>query len=634
MSERLIRTSYVDPTVNPPEPRQGDTGLHESRQDQEGYAGPLHRMAGAALHRPGVAEGLGVSATVGQAGLRVLPGVALDVRGRLIPLATGGHARLGDGTMTEMGEQGLVLPTQGPAGERTVTIAWAETFDFTGVGAGVFATETTPVLRLRGPGQVSAEEVVLAEVRLGADGTVADLTAGTRRAVGGAKDRIELVLPGAVRSGALAVVGEAQAGELRALREGGLALEARRLTVRLPGGGEPALSVDPVARRVGIGTGQPEAALDTAGTAVFRERVGIGTGQPEAALDTAGTAVFRERVGVGTAAPAAALDVAGHAVVRDRLGVGRTPALGRVHAVDVGGFGTEDDFGRSVDTNVPLLAQADSTAFGILNADRRPAFAINIDFNEGVTWARGIPTLYDRYDGTWRPGLALRNGWVGIGTQSPTSKLDVRTTEQDISAVFASSASRFGVYAMSGTGTGLFAMGQKAAEFYGDVNVIGKLTKSNLQFMIDHPLDPAGRYLNHSAVESDEMKNVYDGEVVLDADGGAEITLPAWFEALNEKLRYQLTPVGRPAPGLHVSRRLADGRFSVAGGEPGTEVCWQVTGVRHDAYARANPLVVETDKDGEEAGRFLHPEPHGEPASRALGALTADLIPGYGTTQE
>jgi hypothetical protein len=37
------------------------------------------------------------------------------------------------------------------------------------------------------------------------------------------------------------------------------------------------------------------------------------------------------------------------------------------------------------------------------------------------------------------------------------------------------------------------------------------------------------------------------------------------------------------------------------------EVSWQVTGVRHDAYANAHRVVVEEDK-GERRGTYLHPE--------------------------
>lgn len=37
-----------------------------------------------------------------------------------------------------------------------------------------------------------------------------------------------------------------------------------------------------------------------------------------------------------------------------------------------------------------------------------------------------------------------------------------------------------------------------------------------------------------------------------------------------------------------------------------------MTGVRQDAYAKANPLVVEREKPAAEKGSFLHPEVHGQ----------------------
>ena len=173
-------------------------------------------------------------------------------------------------------------------------------------------------------------------------------------------------------------------------------------------------------------------------------------------------------------------------------------------------------------------------------------------------------------------------------------------------------------------GIGLFASstsGSWAGLFNGDVRVTGTLTKGTLQFEIDHPLDPANKFLRHSAIESDEMKNIYDGVADLDAQGRAEVVLPDWFEALNENYRYQLTSIGAAAPDLHIAEELRDGRFTIAGGQPNTKVCWLVSGVRQDAYAKAHPLQVEAVKSPEEAGLFVHPEEHDEPAERSLAAL-------------
>ena len=52
--------------------------------------------------------------------------------------------------------------------------------------------------------------------------------------------------------------------------------------------------------------------------------------------------------------------------------------------------------------------------------------------------------------------------------------------------------------------------------FLGDVDVEGTLSKSAGSFKIDHPLDPANKYLYHSFVESPDMMNVYNGVITLD----------------------------------------------------------------------------------------------------------------------
>jgi hypothetical protein len=157
-----------------------------------------------------------------------------------------------------------------------------------------------------------------------------------------------------------------------------------------------------------------------------------------------------------------------------------------------------------------------------------------------------------------------------------------------------------------------------AGFFAGNVWVIGTIWKSFSFFRIDHPLDPANKWLNHSAVEAAEMKNIYDGIVVLDANGQANVQLPTWFEALNYEFRYQLTALGAPAPTLHVAAEISNNRFRIAGGSPASRVCWQITGVRRDADARAQPLQVEEEKAASERGRYLHPVRHGMPAEREL----------------
>ena len=158
----------------------------------------------------------------------------------------------------------------------------------------------------------------------------------------------------------------------------------------------------------------------------------------------------------------------------------------------------------------------------------------------------------------------------------------------------------------------------------GNLNVTGKLTKGSGSFKIDHPLDPANKYLSHSFVESPDMMNLYNGLVTLDAHGSAWITMPDYFEALNRDFRYQLTSIGRPQPSLYVGKELAGNRFQIAGGKPGGKVSWQVTGIRHDAYANANRIPTEEDKPAAEQGHYLHPEVFGQPASKSIQAASRE----------
>ena len=144
-----------------------------------------------------------------------------------------------------------------------------------------------------------------------------------------------------------------------------------------------------------------------------------------------------------------------------------------------------------------------------------------------------------------------------------------------------------------------------AGKFEGNVDVTGTLTAAVKNFRIDDPIDPAKKYLVHANVESSEMKNIYDGTVILDAHGTATVALPVWFEAENGDFRYQLTAIGAPSPGLYIARKVTGNAFSIAGGAPGVEVSWQVTGVRRDPFARAHPLVVEQVKEVRARAAFV-----------------------------
>jgi hypothetical protein len=141
----------------------------------------------------------------------------------------------------------------------------------------------------------------------------------------------------------------------------------------------------------------------------------------------------------------------------------------------------------------------------------------------------------------------------------------------------------------------------------GNLSIKGNISKGGGSFKIDHPLDPANKYLYHSFVESPDMMNIYNGNVVTDARGRATITLPDYFEALNRDFRYQLTVVGQFAQAI-VLHKVQSNHFTIKTNKPGVEVSWQITGVRQDAWANAHRIPNEVDKPASERGTYLHPE--------------------------
>lgn len=178
----------------------------------------------------------------------------------------------------------------------------------------------------------------------------------------------------------------------------------------------------------------------------------------------------------------------------------------------------------------------------------------------------------------------------------------------------------FGVYGI-GDNTGSYG-----GFFVGDVFVSGNLSKGGGSFQIDHPLDPANKYLYHSFVESPDMKNIYDGVATLDVNGEAAIQMPVWFGVLNRDFRYQLTCIGGFAP-VYIAEELANNQFKIGGGRSGMKVSWQVTGIRQDKWANAHRIPVEKEKDARERGYYLHPELYGAPKERRIDyARHADML--------
>jgi hypothetical protein len=213
-------------------------------------------------------------------------------------------------------------------------------------------------------------------------------------------------------------------------------------------------------------------------------------------------------------------------------------------------------------------------------------------------------------------GISDSSSGVGVGGIAPApsgTTYGVRGSSYSpdgygvTGAAFADTGSPVGVWGIADSSTGL------AALFSGNVNVTGMLVKGGGAFKIDHPLDPENKYLSHSFVESPDMMNVYNGNIVLDNNGEAWVQLPEWFEALNKDFRYQLTAIGAPGPNLHIAQTVQDNKFKIAGGQAGMTVSWQVTGIRHDPFADAHRIQVEEYKSPEEQGKYLAPTEWGQP---------------------
>lgn len=224
-------------------------------------------------------------------------------------------------------------------------------------------------------------------------------------------------------------------------------------------------------------------------------------------------------------------------------------------------------------------------------------------------------------------GYATATTGANVGVYGRTASIGGRGVQ---GIAEATTGTNIGVYGETNSASGY------AGYFADRVHVNGTLSKAAGSFKIDHPLDPANKYLQHSFVESPDMKNIYDGVVIVDDNGAATVTLPAWFEALNggavhrSDFRYQLTPLGAAMPNLHIAQEIQGNAFQIAGGKPGMKVSWQVTGIRHDPYAEQNRIVVETDKPAGERGTYLYPQGHDRPEQHGLDYERPEALPTAG----
>ncbi|NOZ61072.1 MAG: hypothetical protein GXO74_05280 [Calditrichaeota bacterium] len=242
----------------------------------------------------------------------------------------------------------------------------------------------------------------------------------------------------------------------------------------------------------------------------------------------------------------------------------------------------------------------------------------NNDGVEGWTSASAKSGLYGHStNGYGVTGRSTNNNGVQGITSGGSSAYGVKGTS--------SGSGGTGVFGEANNGSYAYGVWGKstsgyAGYFNGDVHVSGSFSASSKSFAIDHPLDPANEYLYHYSIESNERYNVYSGNVVLDANGGATVKLSQWFQALNKDFRYQLTCIGGFAQ-VYIADEIQNNTFKIAGGKPGMKISWQVTGIRNDAYAKKHPAQVEKEKQGLERGKYLNPEAFGLPKTMGMESI-------------
>jgi hypothetical protein len=369
------------------------------------------------------------------------------------------------------------------------------------------------------------------------------------------------------------------------------------------------------------------------GQSYFRDAVGIGTSTPTQLLDVAG------RIRVQQNTPPTSSNTAGMWLYQQTPAADRA-FIGMRNDDQVGLYGTTgagwgmvmnvDDGNVGIGTavaSVPLHVDGGGDiglgGGGFLVAGNVASLNVGMDNNEIMARNAGAAAdFFINHDG----GNILMSagggvGNVGIGTTSPTlAKVQISVANQRCIYGTNNSATLASAF-FDNTGTG------PAGVFDGNVTVAGALSKSSGSFRIDHPLDPANKYLYHSFVESPDMMNVYNGNAVTDERGYATITMPDWFETLNRDFRYQLTVIDDADSEQFVQAKvvgkLRDNRFTIRSSVPAVEVSWQITGIRQDPWAEAHRVPVEEDKPAHEHGKYQHPELYGQPTEMSVFRVQA-----------
>jgi hypothetical protein len=327
---------------------------------------------------------------------------------------------------------------------------------------------------------------------------------------------------------------------------------------------------------LGVNTRFPQATLDVESTDIF----GIlgSTSNPglyaTGVIGRTGSTTGNGVVGESTATSGTNSGVFGRAASPDGVGVSGLATATTGNAYGVTGETNTTGFGAGVNG---VASATTGNAFGVFGSTASPNGVAVFGVASALSGGTGVVGVVDSPNGV--AGRFVISGGSGLILQGNSGNTEV--------------------FAIDGRGNGFLA---------GNLVVNGTVSKGGGSFKIDHPLDPANKTLSHSFVESPDMMDIYNGVVTLDANGQASVKLPGWFESLNGDFRYLLTAIGVPQPELYIAQEIRGNQFRIAGGKPSAKVSWQVTGVRHDAYANAHRIQVEEDKPAAARGSYIHPE--------------------------
>jgi len=303
--------------------------------------------------------------------------------------------------------------------------------------------------------------------------------------------------------------------------------------------------------------------------------------------------------GWATANPGTGIGVRGRSSGNDGVGVFGSATASAITATTVGVRGEAASSNGIGVQGIAGLSTGSGVSFGVRGESPRPngrGVEGQVTSTTGITF--GVRGLSESNSGTGVYGWATATSGTTYGVYGRVSSPD------GFAGYFLGRS-----FLSNRVGIGTTSPDQML-HVVGNATVTGSLSKGGGSFKIDHPLDPKNKYLYHSFVESPDMMNIYNGNVVTDQSGSAEVELPDYFDSLNKDFRYQLTVIGAFAQAI-VAEEIKDNRFLIATDVPGIKVSWQVTGIRDDAWARANRIEVEVPKAEHERGQYLHPEAFG-----------------------